>query len=184
MLKHHARLLCTTITTRQLMSKHTTITTLLRTHPAHLPSHLPTRRRWLLPTICLPRHHTSLLETTIIPIMCDTDLIHQIHLLMRIRRKSLRQGRNKRNQLRSLIVPAVAPSKAPLPYLLSSSSCQPRRPLLNLPACPAPACQNNLAVPSDQLSPTPTQLRLQSTINSQLFRPNAMCFSMAAAAIA
>ena len=123
MLKHHARLLGTTITTRQLMSKHTIITT-LPSHHTHLPSHLPMHQ--LLSTNCLPRHHTSLLETTIIPIICDTDLILQIHLLMRIRRKSLRQVRNKRNQLRSLTVPAAAPSKASSP---------PPPPPINLAGC-------------------------------------------------
>ena len=95
MLKHHARLLCTTITTRQLMSKHIIITTLLRTHPAHLPM----RRQWLLPNIFLPHSRISLLETTIFPIIRNTDLILQTHLPKKIRRKSLRQVRNKRNQL-------------------------------------------------------------------------------------
>ena len=113
------------ITTRQFTPKHTIITT-LPSHPTHLPSHLPMDQLWLLSTNCLPHHHTSLLETTIIPIICDTDLILQIHLLMRIRRKSQKQVRNKRNQLRSLTVPAAAPSKAsPPPLLLLFQRCRP-----------------------------------------------------------
>ena len=127
MLKHHARLLCTTITTRQRMSKHIIITTRLRTHPAHLPM----RRQWLLPNIFLPHSRTSLLETTIFPIIRNTDLILQTHLPKKIRRKSLRQVRNKRNQLWSPTVPAAAPSKAPL--LLSSS---PPPPLNSPPTAP------------------------------------------------
>ena len=113
------------ITMRQFTPKHTIITT-LPSHPTHLPSHLPMDQLWLLSTNCLPHHHTSLLETTIIPIICDTDLILQIHLLMRIRRKSQKQVRNKRNQLRSLTVPAAAPSKAsPPPLLLLFQRCRP-----------------------------------------------------------
>ena len=143
MLKHHARLLCTTITTRQRMSKHIIITTRLRTHPAHLPM----RRQWLLPNIFLPHSRTSLLETTIFPIIRNTDLILQTHLPKKIRRKSLRQVRNKRNQLWSPTVPAAAPSKASTPPLLLSSSssklpshCAHRLPhRIAKPASPGPA---------------------------------------------
>ena len=71
----------------------------VETHHHYYPAHLPMRRRWLLPNIFLPHRRTSLLETTIFPIICNTDLILQTHLPKKIRRKSLRQVRNKRNQL-------------------------------------------------------------------------------------